>query len=593
MTIEQLLASLPVSGLNERIEQACPNPLPDGRPLSEPEIRKLQAQGNSCADWKNIRALDGFNGDNISNNLFLGRCWIARSTGTALALPDGGKLPIGIHFSTIENTRIGNACAVHRCPFINNAVIANEVLLTNSTVSSSDTSMLRFGNGHWVDIGIETGGRTVPLFADLSLELAEFILANPGNPALQETCKHWITNWLQQIQRPYTVIAPGAVVSGCALIRDSYIGPGTVLINAGAIIDSTLDSRPEQAIHVTHGAIIEHSIIQEGVAIETQAIVRDSLMFEHSHASDHGAVVSSLVGPNSGVSKGEATASFLGPFIGFHHQSLLIASFWPGGRGNIGYGANVGSNHTTRLADQECWPGEGQFFGLNCCIKFPANFSAAPYSIVAAGVTTLPQRMSFPFSLITEREPGITGVPEGLNCLIPAWNLGENYFALKRNEEKFKSRNKATRNRFDLSLFRSDIMSLIEDALVRLDNVAVQKDYYLQEDIAGLGRNYLSERSRRKAIETYRFFLELVGLRAKHRERGPSLDSGDARRLMDMLPQLRDMTVRSRGRDFERGCAIIDDYHLTHDHPDRDPFLEKLRQEIDHETEELQECLKS
>lgn len=56
----------------------------------------------------------------------------------------------------------------------------------------------------------------------------------------------------------------------------------------------------------------------------------------------------SVLGPDSGVGAGECLHCLVGPFVGFHHQSLLIATIWPLGRGNVGYGANVGSNHTSR-----------------------------------------------------------------------------------------------------------------------------------------------------------------------------------------------------------------------------------------------------
>lgn len=56
----------------------------------------------------------------------------------------------------------------------------------------------------------------------------------------------------------------------------------------------------------------------------------------------------SILGPDSGVGAGECHHSLVGPFVGFHHQALLIAAIWPLGRGNVGYGANVGSNHTSR-----------------------------------------------------------------------------------------------------------------------------------------------------------------------------------------------------------------------------------------------------
>ena len=75
-------------------------------------------------------------------------------------------------------------------------------------------------------------------------------------------------------------------------------------------------------------------------------------------------------------------------FISCHHSSLAL---WFYGKGNIGYGANIGSNHTGRLPDQECIPGEGVFFGLGCNIKYPCNFEKAPYSLIASGITLLPQ----------------------------------------------------------------------------------------------------------------------------------------------------------------------------------------------------------
>lgn len=93
--------------------------------------------------------------------------------------------------------------------------------------------------------------------------------------------------------------------------------------------------------------------------MDTMGMVHNSVMCEHSHVERHGMLTDSVLGPNSGVAEGEVTASLCGPFVGFHHQSLLIASFWPEGKGNVGYGANVGSNHTSKAPDQELWPGEG------------------------------------------------------------------------------------------------------------------------------------------------------------------------------------------------------------------------------------------
>ena len=74
-------------------------------------------------------------------------------------------------------------------------------------------------------------------------------------------------------------------------------------------------------------------------------------------------MLSSVLGSFTTVAEGEVSSSLVGPFVGFSHQSLLVAAFWPAGRGNIGYGANVGSNHTGKRNDQELWAGEGVFYG--------------------------------------------------------------------------------------------------------------------------------------------------------------------------------------------------------------------------------------
>src|SRR5262249_50058277 len=183
-------------------------------------------------------------------------------------------------------------------------------------------------------------------------------------------------------------------------VRNTYLGPSARVDGANLVADSALLSSAEEKVQVDTGACVTNSVLQWGSQVSTMAIVDRAVLTEHSHAERHGKVTESVIGPNTGVAGGEVTASLLGPFVGFHHQALLIAAFWPAGRGNVGYGANVGSNHTSKAPDQEFWPGEGMFLGLGVNVKFPADFSKAPYSIIASGVTTLPQKVTFPFSLI-------------------------------------------------------------------------------------------------------------------------------------------------------------------------------------------------
>src|SRR5260370_28452326 len=162
-------------------------------------------------------------------------------------------------------------------------------------------------------------------------------------------------------------------------------------------------------------------MIRAGCRGEPVAIGEGSVLPEHAHDERHAKVVGSLIGTNSGVAEAEVTACLLGPFVGFHHQALLIAALWPEGKGNVSYDANVGSNHTSKAPDQEFWPGEGAFLGLGVNIKYPSDFSGAPYTVIACGVNTLPQKVTFPFSLIQPPSIRCPTVTPADNEILPGW----------------------------------------------------------------------------------------------------------------------------------------------------------------------------
>ena len=105
-------------------------------------------------------------------------------------------------------------------------------------------------------------------------------------------------------------------------------------------------------LHATYGTLPFPAPLT-GAEVAGHAIVRQSVLLEHSGVEDHGIINETILGPNTSVAKGEVTASLVGPFVGFHHQSLLISAYWPEGKGNVAYGAKVGSNHTGRAPDQE------------------------------------------------------------------------------------------------------------------------------------------------------------------------------------------------------------------------------------------------
>jgi hypothetical protein len=203
-------------------------------------------------------------------------------------------------------------------------------------------------------------------------------------------------------------------------------------------------------------------------------------------------------------------------------------------------------------------------------------------------------------------------VPPAYNEIFPAWVLSENLYAVLRNEGKYKKRNKARRTQFVFDVFRRDIVEMMIAARDRLKSVRKLHDLYLDEDVAGLGKNVLTEESRLRGIEVYNFFIEyfaLQGLAARVRElvdrgerarvvsiyRDISADADweyrrsvinsegygertvaeNLRRLADIHDRIARDTERAKERDDIRGKKIIRDYAEANTQAAADGFVKE------------------
>ena len=593
------------------------------RPLTIQEIKKLKTQGNRSDEWKKILVSKNFKTDFILGNNFIGKCVLGLFKGIDTNIESSVAFPSGIYNSTIINSEIGDNCCIKDAKCISNYIIKHGSVIYNigSLVCSGYSS---FGNGREISVGIETGGREVLSFAEMTIPIAHAVSTQRSNSALQDGYKEFISKYSGLCNTGTGLVGNGCIIRNTPKIEDSYIGDSALIDGATLIQNCSVLASSEEPVEISHGAYVKNSCIQWGCRVTSMAIVEDSVLTEHSYAERHGKVTHSIIGPNTGIGEGEVTSSLVGPFVGFHHQSLLIAAMWPEGKGNVGYGANIGSNHTSKAPDQEIWCGEGTFFGLGVNIKFPADFTKAPYSIIATAVKTLPQRVEFPFSLINNPVRVPEGIPEAYNEILPAWVLSDNIYVIKRNEDKYIKRNKANRSKFVFEVFRPDIIDMMDEASKRLNGILEKKNYYSSKDIPGLGKNFMTEDSRVKAIATYGHYKEyysLCGLKQRienlisasagavgneiyntatddtlwEHQRNTLLASGfDNWPLKDNLLRLSDMerdiaraVQKAREKDDERGEDIITDYASAHPKASEDPFVketwaraEKIKSEI-------------
>jgi hypothetical protein len=568
------------------------------RGLMPEEVQRLERLGNTCPDWSRVRVSKGFDWRTVQHCTFHGDVLLGRFSGE-VAVAEGVAMPAGLSHSTLVDCVVGGGALVRDVRLLANYVVGEGAVLLDCGRITCDRQTT-FGNGGVVSLGSETGGRDVLLFAEIDIELAAAVARSHGRPCFLEQYTTAVNEYIERARSARGIIGRGASVRHTPQLRNTYLGPHARVEGATLVADSTLLSDADDPTCVESGACVSHSLLQWGSRVATMAIVERAVLTEHAHAERHAKVTESMVGCNSGVAAGEVTASLLGPFVNAHHQSLLIAALWPEGKGNVGYGANVGSNHTGKAPDQELVPGEGLFLGLGVNVKYPADFSQAPYTTIACGVTTLPQRVAFPFSLINLPASHFPDSLAAYNQIIPAWVLTDNLYAVRRNEGKYRSRNRARRTPVDCRIFRPDIIRLMRDAILRLEAIQRPKEFYTERDIDGLGKNVLLESHRVAAIGGYLYFIEYHALLGLTRRVQTLLAGGDRhllpglltsaaddptwefqrqmlaeefgyqdvatalRRLPPMATDMARAVERSKAKDDVRGPRIIADYSAVH-----------------------------
>ena len=530
------------------------------RNLSAQETLQLERQGCVCADWTKVRVQEGFDTASVREATFEGEVALAKFTGTVM-LPGHVSLPTGIRRAHIRDTVVGNCC-IHDVGLIARQVIqdAAVVFRVGSLVASGTST---FATGVRLQVGLESGGREVPLVAEMDMELATWLALHPQESPERQEFLDALATHVESVRHGAGWVGEGALLCNTASIRNAWIGPNARVDGALLVRDVAVLSSIDAPTQIRDGAVVEHSVLQPGVQVRTMAVVRKALMCEASAASRHAKILNAVIGPNTEIQEGEVTSSLVGPLVGFHHQSMLIACLWPEGRGNVGHGAALGSNHTGRRADQEMHAGEGVFFGLSCQVQFPSNFSEAPWSLVAAGSKVPAGRWRLPLSLVRS-EAG-----QDLPRVQPGWMWLQNAYSLERSESKLASRDRTRGHVCQRSVLNLDVLEAVQAArsLVR-------------DPEAQFGPGRMTDSDRKEGIAAYTECLTLSALRAvlsgsegdllgwANEFLSGEFPGSDPESLLARLPGLERLWVRrvrqSRERDDQRGVQVFPDYGLVH-----------------------------
>jgi len=481
-------------------------------------------EGSTMSNWDMSASLK----TQVHNNTFSGNVIL----GVLLDGPDsvelnnkGKKLSniIGIsNNSLIQNSILEPGCSIHK----NSEVISTHVMKYAAIIGCGSISYnqddvakskskynfdMTLGSMD-VEVGPESGGgRVVNVTIENTLVDVCHALnmdSNGGTIApLYQPSKDTLGEVKMNVLCPHSALLHTPQVHHVHVLPYASIDSATSVSSAILLPKSTIKS----------GSTVSHALLQWSSTITSQSDAHHVHLMECACVGPHSFTANTIYGPDSHVSGGEVHCTIFGPNANSHHQSLLIGILWPLGRGNVGYGSNVGSNHTGRIPDQETSVGEGTFWGLGCVIKFPVDMTCSPYTIVAAGVQLPPQRITMPFSLITDG-------PGGMNQLTPGWLLQYSLYTIARSEVKFANRRTAKRHDYytGWKILRAGIMDLLVNARSSLVYAGQQLQsagekkmvvYKTDKSIPGLGANQLTEKGRQIGIKAYTDAIQRYALR--------------------------------------------------------------------------------
>lgn len=344
------------------------------RNLTESEIGSLTAQGCVAQDWALVRVSEKFDVGSVRNVRFGGEVFIG-VCGTALTDADGVKRRSGIYNSEIINCRIGDDIFISNIgSYIANYDIEDNVIIENTgkIVCRGES---RFGNGTLVRAVNEGGGREVPIYNELSAQMAYLMAFYRHRGPLNEMLGKIVGRHCGRASSSRGRIEQGARINGCGALRDVNVGQKAVIDGVSELSDGTVNSTEQYPSYVGASVTAHHFVFARGTMVSGGVYIERCFVGEACKLENNFTAIDSLFFSNSHLGCGEATSIFAGPYTVSHHKSsLLIAGYF------LFFNAGSGTNQSNHLfktgAVHQGIHERGCKFGSNAYAVLPAREGA-------------------------------------------------------------------------------------------------------------------------------------------------------------------------------------------------------------------------
>jgi hypothetical protein len=316
------------------------------KPLTSAQINKLTAQGCTCSDWSKVQAAEGFDPERVKTTHFSGDVRLGLFQ-KDVRFCGGLTRPAGISNATIHNCYIGDNVYINQVKsYIANYRIEDDVVIENVDQVAID-GQTTFGNGTDVAVINEAGGREIPIYDQLSAQLAYIIALYRHRPKTIEKLRAMIDQYAKSVTSSMGLVGTGAKIINCRIIKNVKVGPAATIEAVSRLENGSINSCPQDPIYIGPGVFAHNFIICSGSKVTDGVILSNCFVGQGVELAKQYSAENSVFFANCGGFHGEACSIFAGPYTVTHHKStLLIAGLFS--FLNAGSGTNQ-SNHMYKL----------------------------------------------------------------------------------------------------------------------------------------------------------------------------------------------------------------------------------------------------
>ncbi|MFH1372122.1 MAG: DUF4954 family protein [Planctomycetota bacterium] len=380
------------------------------RPLTPAQINKLTAQGCTSCDWSKVQAAEGFDPERVKTTHFSGDVRLGLFQ-KDVRFCGGLTRPTGISYATIHNCYIGDNVYINQIKsYIANYSIEDDVIIENVDQLAVD-GQTTFGNGTDVAVINEAGGREIPIYDQLSAQLAYVIALFRHRPKVIEKLRAMIDQYADSVKSSMGLVGTGAKIINSRIIKNVKVGPAATIEAVSRLENGSINSCPQDPIYIGPGVFAHNFIICSGSKVTDGAILANCFVGQGVELAKQYSAENSVFFANCGGFHGEACSIFAGPYTVTHHKStLLIAGLFS--FLNAGSGTNQ-SNHMYKLGPVHQGVVErGSKTASDSYMLWPAKVGA--FTVVMGRHYRNSDTSDLPFSYLIEHEDESILVP-GVN----------------------------------------------------------------------------------------------------------------------------------------------------------------------------------